>query len=166
MDDDIQLKLQAYLDGELPPAETRQVEDLIGRDEPARTLLGELRDTRRLLSHFDEAVTLPESREFFWSRIERQIRFEDRPARAPERGSLLAGWRRFLVPASSIAALAVAGLFAVLGPGRSSGPEFEAALSDPGAFTYRDYASGTTLVWLSYPAENEFADDEPVDTLP
>lgn len=165
MDNNIELKLQAYLDGELPPAEAREVEDLLGRDEPARGLLAELRNTRRALAGFEEPVTLPESREFFWSKIERQIQFEGRASRKPGAGSLWAGWRRFLVPASSIAALMAAGLFAVLGPSRSSGPEFEASLSDPGAFTYRDYASGTTLVWLSYPAENEFADEEPADTL-
>ena len=38
-------------------------------------------------------------------------------------------------------------------------------LADPAAFTYRDYASGTTLVWLSYPADNEMAANEPADTL-
>jgi len=111
-------------------------------------------------------MTLPESRDFFWSKIERQIQFEGRPRQAPKRAPLLAQWRRFLVPATSITALALAGLFAALGPSRSSSPEFEAALSDPGALTYRDYASGTTLVWLSYPAENEFADEAPPDTLP
>ena len=41
----------------------------------------------------------------------------------------------------------------------------ETALADPGAFTYRDYASGTTLVWLSYPAENELADDQEAYTV-
>jgi hypothetical protein len=29
----------------------------------------------------------------------------------------------------------------------------EFALADAGAFTYRDYSAGTTLVWFSYPAD-------------
>ena len=41
----------------------------------------------------------------------------------------------------------------------------ETALADAGAFTYRDYAAGTTLVWLSYPAENELADDDEMGTI-
>jgi anti-sigma factor RsiW len=165
MDGERELKLQAYVDGELAPEEARRVGEWLDQDEQARALLGELRDTRRVLSSFEEPMKLPESREFFWSKIERQIQFEARPRTAAGGASLLEGWRRFLVPASSLAALVVAGSFAVFGPARSSGPEFEAALSDPGAFTYRDYASGTTLIWLSYPAENEFADEGPLDTV-
>ena len=34
----------------------------------------------------------------------------------------------------------------------------ETALADSGAFTYHDYSAGATLVWLSYPAEDEVAD--------
>jgi anti-sigma factor RsiW len=166
MDNDTQLKLQAYLDGELAPGEARDVGCLLERDEQAKALVAELEGTGRLLAGFEEPMKLPESRDFFWSKIERQIQFEGRPERPPANPSFLSRWRRFLVPATSLAALALAGLFAALGPSRSSSPEFEAALSDPGALTYRDYASGTTLVWLSYPAENEFADETPPDTLP
>jgi anti-sigma factor RsiW len=122
MDSDVQLKLQAYLDGELPPAEARHVGSLLDQDEQARALVAELRDTRGMLAGFEQPAKLPESRDFFWSKIERQIRFEARPGRAPEGEPLLARWRRFLVPAASIAALAVACLFAALGPSRASGP--------------------------------------------
>jgi len=37
--------------------------------------------------------------------------------------------------------------------GTSVGTNSEMTMSDPNAFTYHDYASGTTLVWMSYPAE-------------
>jgi hypothetical protein len=37
--------------------------------------------------------------------------------------------------------------------GQSAATEVEFALADAGAFTYRDYSAGTTLVWFSYPAD-------------
>ena len=49
--------------------------------------------------------------------------------------------------------------------GRTSGAEIETALADSGAFTYRDYSAGTTLVWLSYPADNEVAENDEMGTV-
>ncbi len=164
MNHESQLKLQAYLDGELPQREAREVEAWLAGDAEARLVLAELKAANGLLAEFEEGTKLPESREFFWSKIERQIRFEE--SREPAaRVGLLAAWRRFLVPAASVAALIVVGLVSVLGPNGSKAPEYEASFSDPGAMTYRDYSSGTTLVWLSYPAENEVAQDEPSDSI-
>jgi hypothetical protein len=50
-------------------------------------------------------------------------------------------------------------------PGVAGGPERETALADTGAFTYRDYVAGTTLVWLSYPAEGDSADEDATGML-
>lgn len=165
MDYDRQLKLQAYLDGELAPADARRMEEWLAKDADAQALAAELRSTTSTLAGFEEGLRLPESREFFWSKIEREIRTQPQSAPAPPAASLFASWRRFLVPAGSLAALALVALVAVLGPERASVPEFESALNDPGAFTYRDYVAGTTLIWLSYPAENEFAEEEPTETI-
>jgi anti-sigma factor RsiW len=154
MDYDSQLKLQAYLDGELSEAEGREVANWLAKDQGAVALMGELRNTRKALTAFEAGTRLPESREFYWSKIEREIRrLEPEPAR--ERPSLVAAWRRFLVPAGAVAALVIAALVANIQVSQSSA--LEASSADPGAFTYRDYASGTTLVWLSYPAENDVA---------
>ena len=68
------------------------------------------------------------------------------------------------MPAGAIAALALAAL--VVTKSGSEGTPLEASLADPGAFTYRDDSARTTLVWLSYPAENELADSEPSSKLP
>jgi hypothetical protein len=38
-------------------------------------------------------------------------------------------------------------------------------MTEANAFTYRDFNSGTTLVWLDYPAENELAPNATADTL-
>lgn len=174
MDYESQLRLQAYLDGELSERERREVGSVLARDAESAALVAELRNTRAALADFESEIRLPESREFFWSKITREI---DRQAQAEQgRESLreftpflswLDAWRRWLVPAVAVAALAVA---AVIGGlhfqrGRGRVPTMEAEFVDPGAFTYRDYAQGITVVWLSYPAEDDFTDSELDDTL-
>jgi negative regulator of sigma E activity len=164
MDIDAQLKLQAFLDGELPEAEAKDVANWLARDQEAALLLGELRHTRQGLAGYETVMQLPESREFYWSKIKREIeRLDPVPAAAPKR-SLLAAWRRMLVPASAIAGVIIVALLMV-GP-QGVVTESEAAMEDPGAFTYRDYPAQATLVWLSYPAENEIAEPSSTDTIP
>jgi anti-sigma factor RsiW len=159
MDWEAQLKLQAFLDGELPEKEARAMAEKLAREPDSAALLTELRQTRDALAGFEEDVRLPESREFFWSKIEREIERSERPAPAPPAAAWLARLRRLLVPVAAMSLLAITGFVAIRQSGSPSGAT-ETALADPGAFTYRDYNSGTTLVWLSYPAENELADDE------
>lgn len=164
MEYDAQLKLQAYLDGELPETEASDVSKWIARDQDATLLLAELKNTRQALAGGEAPRPLPETREFFWSKIEREInRLEPaRPASARE--SFITHWRRLLVPLSAAAALAII-ILVTLGPsGSSLTAESEVASEDSGGMVYRD-DSGTTLVWLSYPAENDVADTDGGNTL-
>jgi anti-sigma factor RsiW len=168
MDHEAQLKLQAFLDGELPEKEAREVAARLARDSEATALLAEFRNTRQALAGFEPALKLPESREFYWSKIERQIQRLEPAPRAAESPSLFLRLRRLLVPAGAVAALVIAGFFAIKGGnfgGSLSATEVETALDDTGAFTYTDQAQGMTVVWLSYPAENEFAQTGSADTL-
>jgi anti-sigma factor RsiW len=168
MDHNAQLKLQALLDGELPEAEASETTQWLARDQEAAALLEELRNTHAALSGFKDEVRLPESREFFWSKIEREIQRLERPAPPPVPVPVFAWLRRWLVPASAVAVVLIAGLVLTrpTGPlGHATAAEFETALSDAKAFTYRDYSAGTTLVWLSYPADNEIADSDEMGTV-
>ena len=168
MDYDAQLRLQAFLDGELPEAEASEVTDWLARDREAAALLEELRHTRRALAGFEAEVRLPESREFFWSKVEREIQRLETPAPKAAPVPMFALLRRFLVPASAIALLVIAGVVLTrpTGPsGFTPAAEIETALADSGAFTYRDYSAGTTLVWLTYPADNEVAEDDEMGTV-
>jgi anti-sigma factor RsiW len=162
MDFDAQLKLQAYLDGELPEVEAREVANWLARDPDAVALHTELRNTRSALVGFETGVQLPESREFFWSKIEREIQRLEPPETALRPVPWLARLRRLLVPVSGLALLLVAGLL-TLNPATRPTAEMETA--DSGAFTYHDDAAGATLVWLSYPAESEVANDPDSDTI-
>jgi anti-sigma factor RsiW len=150
MNEEAQFKLQAHLDGELPPGEAAEVEQWLARDPEARALLAELRNTNAALSGHEAEVKLPETREFFWSKIEREI---GRQSVAPEpaRRSFWARWGwRGLVPAGG---LAVACLFALhlANPGTASAEfvqELELASDDMGAYTYRNQEDGLTTIWL------------------
>src|SRR2546425_134197 len=79
-----ELKLQAYLDGELSARETKAVAELVTQDTTARELLAELRFTKNALAGNEPEVKLPESREFYWCKIQREIqRLEAPPATRP-----------------------------------------------------------------------------------
>ena len=162
-----QLKLQAYLDGELSESEAREVANWLAKDREAVALHAELRNTRQAMAGQEIGVELPESREFFWSKVRNQIEMEQpEPVRAAP--SLLAGWRRFLMPAAAFAALMIAFFLANEQFGFLPGSQvakLETTRSDPGTFIYRDYSAGSTLVWLSYPAEDEVAQNQTASTV-
>ena len=167
MKQDLQLKLQAYLDGELPSGETQSVTEWLSQDAAARDLLAELTNTRTALLAHESDIKVPDSREFYWSKIRRQIEREEQSAPAIKTVSLMERFRRLLIPAGTVAAMML-GVMVIqqqLGQGGYAVLEAAGVHEDSEAFTYRDYESGTTLVWLSYPAENEFADTDTDDTL-
>jgi anti-sigma factor RsiW len=155
-----QLKLQSFLDGELPEPEAREVAAWLARDAEARALHTELRNTRQAFKNSEAAVQLPETREFYWAKIRREIERLEPEARTVETPALFRLLRRFLMPAGTVAGLALVAVFLGLQfgmLGSKVGPETESATADSGAFTYKDESSGTTLVWVSFPAETRFA---------
>ncbi len=166
MDYEAQLKLQAYLDGELPEGEAKEVANWLARDQEAVALLGELRQTRKALAGFEDGVRLPEAREFYWSKIEREIERLDVKREEPVGVPFSVKLRRILMPASAVALVALIGMIVskeILPSG--SAYSTETSFRDSESFTYHDYAEGTTLVWLPYPAENDVADEKEPSTL-
>src|SRR6185369_9386776 len=158
MDWNQQLKLQGYLDGELSDAERQQVETLLQNDKEAVALFAELQQTSQAVANFGADLRLPESREFFWSKIRRDIEhLEKETAAAPASVSWLQVLRRTLVPISGVAVVLLAGLLLTR---QATSQGSETYLDDSGAFTYHDFDHGATLVWLTYPAENELAADD------
>lgn len=162
MNQETQLKLQAYLDGELSAVERQEVETLLRQDAGAKDLLTELSQTTTALSGHEGEIKLPESREFYWSKIQREINRS--PEIKPAASFSLASWlRRGLVTAGAAAALVVAVLLSL--PHTSEAGDYFFASGDAVAFTYRNYNTGTTLVWLDFSSENDFSDVEMDDTL-
>ena len=163
MNEELQIKVQAFLDGELSEAEAREIGSLIASDADVAALHKELKHTRAALAGFERRILVPETREFYWSKIEREIErteaAQERPA-AAEPVSIFHLLRRALVPVAAVAALAVA-VFITLRPGQPVAVTggMEVAAVDSGSMTYRNDESGATLVWLSFPAENGLAQD-------
>src|SRR5437879_2478946 len=150
MDQERQLRLQAYFDGEPPGKEAREVAESLARDAEAWGLVGEFKQTRDALAGFEEELKLPESRDFFWSKIQRQIERQElrEPALEPAL-TLAARLRRLLVPLTSVAMLAML-VFVSVRQEDSSGSE--TTMEDPGTCTKHNFNTGTSLVWLSYRA--------------
>jgi len=158
-----QLKLQAYLDGELSESESREVENRLAREPDAAALLAELRQTGEALAGFEEGIQLPESREFYWSKIQRQISAPE-PLReaTPSPAPLIQRLRRLFVPLAGLALVTVAVLVSIpSAPQENIG--VETSLADSGAMVYHDYSAGATFVWLSYPADKEAVDNDEMD---
>jgi anti-sigma factor RsiW len=164
MNHELELKLQAWVDGQLPIHQTDEVARLIETNAEARALLTELKNTRAALTGFEAETKLPEAREFYWSKIAREIERQQPKAR-PAPISWFHYFQRLLIPAGALAAVLLAGLLA----GRQTGPqdpyELSDLVADSDAFTYTDEKDGTTLIWFSYPAENELAELDDSDIL-
>jgi anti-sigma factor RsiW len=154
-----ELKLQAYLDGELSAGEAREVAEWLTRDRDAQALFAELTATRTALRENEPVVTLPESREFFWSKIERAITAE---AAASERVGvpLLAQLRKFLAPFAGVALVVFLG---VLSMNKYNTPgtdpvvhhlaEVESLSDSVSSFSFRSQSENMFVVWLSEKAE-------------
>ena len=158
MNNELAIKVQAFLDGELSEAEAREIGSLIARDADVAALHRELKNTRAALAGFEKHIVVPETREFYWSKIAREIARAAAPRAADRQHSIFSFWRRILPVAGGVAAL-LAALVVInrYDPRSPVGVEVAQAAGD--AFTYRDYEAGTTLVWLSYPAENGLAQE-------
>src|ERR1041384_1079271 len=100
-----QLKVQAYLDGELSEREARQISDLIASDREAQLLLTELRNTKNALTGNELEIKLPETREFYWSQLQRQIERANPPAAASRPNPLAAKFLRIFAPVAGAVAL-------------------------------------------------------------
>jgi len=145
------LKLQAYLDEELAPEEAGQVRDWLSIDPDAQAIFQRLRETRALLAGNELPVKVPETRAFYWSKIEREIARFDADL---ERGSspvLSKWWLRYALPFAGVALLT---LVLVTITKTTSGPlagyfhEIETPLEEASAITFHSQTAGMTVVWI------------------
>src|SRR5262245_10075734 len=167
MDQELHLKLQSFLDGELAEAEARSVSALVARDSDAAALLMELRNTRQSLRGALSPVQLPESRDFYWSKIAREIErlpLEEAPAPAVP---WIARIQRWLVPLSAATAVIVLTTISLRHErsprdlARDLVAELEVTSQDMGASTFRSQQEGISMVWLYDKADSTFTEDAP-----
>jgi hypothetical protein len=147
MKHELELKVQAWLDGELPDQEARQLGEWIARDSEASALAAELGCVRQAMLRQENARALGESRGFYWSKIERQIQREA-SVRRTDGLPWFARWRKYLAPLTGVAALACLLVLAVT---RSGMPTFDEIFATGGgmeAVTFHDQSAQMTVVWL------------------
>jgi anti-sigma factor RsiW len=163
IDHNLQLKIQAFLDGELSETEAREIAALIAANPAATALHTELKNTRRALVGAEADIKVPETREFYWNRISREIsRLENAPAGrpAPSLWRILAGWVK---PLGAVAAVAIVGILAWLQMAQSAG--VMSAQVDSDTITFQNDTTGVTFVWFDYPAENHVVNETDSTTL-
>jgi anti-sigma-K factor RskA len=148
MNQNLELKLQAWLDGELSAPEARRIGQEIAGDTEASRLVTELQAIKSALAGNEMALAVPETREFYWSKIERQIQREARSPRAVQ-APRQAAWRHLLAPLAAFAGLACMLLLAV----KPFAPPIFDEISSTGegmeAVTFHDQSAGMTVVWLA-----------------
>lgn len=140
-----ELKLQALLDGELDAREVREVEALLAQDAQSAALMQELKWTKGALVGNDAEMSLPETREFFWSKIERAIAIEEKQAAAPAER---AWWLKLLYPATGLAAM-VAVMFVVSGGRTTDGADSESVTEDVNAVSFRSESEQMSVVYVA-----------------
>ena len=157
MNHETELKLQAYLDGELSPKEATRVAGQLAADAEAQALCAELRNTKASLAGNEPDLKLTESREFYWSKIAREIRRADGSETTKRRPVAASWWLRWVAPITGLAVLVV---MLTLVDRLSLSPqtnlarlgfdhEIESSSEESSAsITFRSDRAGMTVVWL------------------
>ena len=174
MNRELELKLEASLDGELSPRQARRLAARVAHDPEAQALLAELRQTQNLLAGNEQARPVPESREFYWHKIEQAILRAERAGEARAGTPWWLAWRRYLAPAAAVALVTGVTLFTV----RMSSPTgpvdtgrfldvVENLSEHTESFAFRSPSENMFVVWIyskdeGPPAESE---SDPLDDM-
>jgi anti-sigma factor RsiW len=140
------LKLQAYLDNELSASEAKEVAAWVARDQQAAALLGELKMAKAALVGNELEIKVPESREFYWSKISREIERQE-ATEGREEAAAQPWWRRLAMPLG-IAAVAVAVTVSVVMTQSASQPQV-AEGGDTSTFSFYNEEGNVTVVWVN-----------------
>ena len=164
------MKVQAWMDGELPVSEAARIAELVRTDTAAAALAAELRMTRGFLAGNEPEVKLPESREFHWSKIQRAI--ERAEADVPARDALpwLAALRRFLVPVSGLALMAFLTVVSIGIFNRNTSSTGDELLVEEETLSRHvdtsTYNSPANNMYVVYITNKDVVDDDPMDFDP
>ena len=155
-ENEIQLKIQALVDGELTG---REAEELLGRletDAGLKEIYERLTAVRELMAGAELPRTLPESGDFHWSQISKAIELEERQAKHMARPASGANWLlRWVLPLAGIACLVlVLSLQQTTMPDLdillNSDHELELSIDDLDVMTFNTGDDNMSVVWLGY----------------
>lgn len=163
MNDEHKFKLQAHLDGELSKGESREVANLLNTSADAKAFFTELQFVKNALHGNEPEIKLPESREFYWSKIQKQIeRQSQKPASAP----LFSWWKpiyaRFAGGFAAMCALLLVTFISFNGnqPVAYYPAEIEGNGEDMGSITYHSDTERMTVVYLFDREQGEMVDSK------
>ena len=150
-----ELKVQAWVDGELPDRDIRDVARLVESDLQAGSLVNELRMTKGMFSGNETTPTLPEGREFFWSKIQRDIqRIETAEPKRLHVLDWILSWRRFAGPISGMALIAFMSVVSlnIARQGKAAASnrpvEVENLCEEVGSIAYKSQSDNMFVVYL------------------
>ncbi len=152
----IQLKVQALVDGELTGREAEELLRHLESDTELKALHTRLTAVRGLMTGAELPRALPESGDFYWSRIAHEIEREDREAkRLAKPASNTNWWLRWLMPLTGVACL---GLVLSLQPTTmpdldimlSGDHELELSDDEIDVMTFNTGDDTMSVVWLDY----------------
>jgi ferric-dicitrate binding protein FerR (iron transport regulator) len=152
------LRLQACIDDELSARERRQVESWLARDAGAHASAAELRAVARCLAANETPRPVPESRDFYWSKIARAIESETAAHEAARPQAAWERWRRWWLPAAAAVSLLALGGFGLLRwSSNGQNPavlavvnDLETPIQEASSFSFRAEAERMTVVWVNF----------------
>jgi anti-sigma factor RsiW len=147
MKHDLELKLQAWLDGELPQDQAAPLGQWIARDSEASALVAELRAVKETLPGNETPRAVPDTREFYWSQIQRRIERET-PALRPERAPRFGRWQRYFLALAGVAAAACTLVITLRHAAPPIFDEISSTSDSMEAVTFHDQSGQMTVVWL------------------
>jgi anti-sigma factor RsiW len=157
MTEDQKLRLQAWVDGELHGRERRQVEAWLAQDAGAQAWAAQLRAAARCLAANETPRQVPQSREFYWSKIGRAIELELAADEAVKPSTRWLSWRVWWLPAAALSLLALGGFVLLRSlPDRQSpavlavASELETPLKEVSSFSFRADSERMTVVWVNF----------------
>ena len=151
----IELKIQALVDGELTESEAEQMRECMDNDVRLQILYAQLIQTKDLISKHEMPRILPESGDFYWTKIAQEIGGVE-PANQGSNNSLVIKWLfRRLVPLLGIATIVL--LITLqqpsvpdLGIEFKSDHELELLDDDIEVMTFNSIDDSISIVWLDY----------------
>lgn len=151
MNADTCLRIQSWIDGELPAAEAAEVERLVQIDAEAGALARSLRSLKACLAAGEVGRTVSAGREHYWGGIATALEREvtDTAASKPKHRPW---WFGLLAPLGAAAVAVFAFLLAIPEGAAPRAPQAYAEIINPrddvGSFTFRSESEQMTVVWV------------------
>jgi len=145
------LDLQAHADGELEAGRQVEVERWLREDAGARELHERLVRVRDQVRLGEPQFTVPETREFYWSQIQRRLAGTRQEA-AVSGGSKMPDWMRWLAPALGVAAVALVLVVQDRAPTVADDQRatvVSMAHAEVTSVVYRSDSTGATIHWIN-----------------